>query len=155
MRMGDSGVDSEALKHIGAFLGIADLAFDAEGLCLLDVDDRHALIVRRDAEHRRVIVMIEIGKLDDSIEPEVYRSLLELNLLQTLEPGPGLGLEPASKRLFLFRCIPYADADVSTIHQLMTGLFECYGSCVEQIQGNGSDAPASEVGGSTSPVNFA
>ena len=54
----------EMLGKIGQYLNVPELDFDEEGLCFLEIDTeenkKHLLFIRRNDEHRRLVIMVEL-----------------------------------------------------------------------------------------------
>lgn len=113
------------LKEIGRFIGIEALDFNNDGLCLLQLQEKHPLIVRHDKEADRIVILVEVSTLEE-ISSDLFAKILGFNFIRTATPGPWIALEEKSNILFLADEYPLEAAHSEKLRDRLALFFEQY-----------------------------
>ena len=152
----------QMLGKIGQHLNIPELDFDEEGLCFLEIDteenNKHVLIIRRDHQHRRLVIMVELSSDPAALNVGLLKAALSFNFAQTLEHMPSMGMDDENGSLFLFQCFPLSDYSEGRMVEEIDTFFSWFQDCLSGGDGPGmseheEDIPSSET--SLNPHRFA
>ena len=124
----------EMLGKIGQYLNIPELDFDEEGLCFLEIDTeenkKHLLFIRRNDEHRRLVIMVELYSDCAASNMGLLKAALSFNFAQTLEPMPSMGMNDENGSLLLFQCFPLSEYSEGGMVEEIDRFFSWFQDCL-------------------------
>lgn len=91
---------TELIQVLEQFFGIEEISFDAQGLYSLRLQDRDVLMIRHDVEKKRLVMAVELGKMN-SLSQDVLAAALAFNFNRIATSGAWLSLDNETKTLFL------------------------------------------------------
>lgn len=89
------------LNDLSRYLSIPPQSWDREGCCVLQLD-QYPLVVRRDADNWRLVLVVGLGPAGASLSERVLKIALRHNFGATVRPTACFGIDPEEDRLFLF-----------------------------------------------------
>ncbi len=93
------------LAALGRQVGIAELALDEAGCCVLAFDDV-VLHLEADEQSGRLFLYADLGDAPDGLGEAFHRELLAANLMWQGTGGATLSLDPAGRRFVLGHAVP-------------------------------------------------
>ena len=124
----------EMLGVIGQYFDIPEIDFDEEGLCFLDIDTdenyKHVLVVRRDDQHCRIVLMVELADNLAESQGGMFKAALAFNFMQTDEPMPSMGMDDEKGSLFLFQIFPLSDYSEGKMLEKIGSFFSWFDDCL-------------------------
>lgn len=91
---------TEWIKELEVVFGIENISFDAQGLCSFRLQDRDILMLRHDAEKKRLVIAVEIKK-STPLSQHLLVAALSFNFNRLAISGAWLSLDNETKTLFL------------------------------------------------------
>lgn len=86
----------ELLNELSKVLGI-ELAFDEDNNCIVMIEDKYSLCIRKDDGNDRIILLGNIAdELPDPVDYSLVTDLLDFGLAPVLTGGPAVGRDPVS-----------------------------------------------------------
>ncbi len=86
----------ELLNELSKVLGI-ELAFDEDNNCIVMIEDKYSLCIRKDDENDRIILLGNIAdELPDPVDYSLVTDLLDFGMAPVLTGGPAVGRDPVS-----------------------------------------------------------
>lgn len=109
----------DLLAELGARMGLAQAVFDNNRACRLTFDGSLNVDLEAPENARTLNLFGVVGPILPGRSADFYEHLLESNLPADGEPGPAIGMDPASRELVLLKSFPIEHA---TLDQLVAGL---------------------------------
>ncbi len=86
----------ELLNELSKVLGI-ELAFDEDNNCIVMIEDKYSLCIRKEDENDRIILLGNIAdELPDPVDYSLVTDLLDFGMAPVLTGGPAVGRDPVS-----------------------------------------------------------
>lgn len=104
----------DLLRRLGERLGLEDLAWDDGGECTLEVDDHLTVAMYVDDADQNLVLYAVVGQADEDSAPQVYRELIEANLLWKGTGGATLGADPDAGTVILAKELPLTVLDLDS-----------------------------------------
>lgn len=114
----------ELLKAFGADVGVAGLATEENGVCLLVFDGRTRINLLADPTTDHLVVWSTLGALPADKAEATLRALMRANLFWTGTQGATLGLMPDSDNVVLAIRRPLDSVDVAALRDLIELMVE-------------------------------
>ena len=99
------GFGNGLLKGLAHQVGIAGLEFDENGRCVLAFDEI-VVSFEADPESHQLFLSASVGEAPHGLPEELYRQVLEANLLWHGTGGATLSLDDRSRRFMLVHAVP-------------------------------------------------
>lgn len=115
---------ARVISEFGQSLGIPDLAPNDYGAVTLRADGSTEFHVIVNPEGDQVTAFVELGELDDEINPAVIRALLQANYFWTGTGGGTLGLQPETNVVILAQRFAVASLTAAELEQVMKRFLE-------------------------------
>lgn len=122
------------LKQIGTFVGIDNLEFDAEGYCILQLQDQFAFIITVDQTRQRLVIIAEFATPKD-ISSELFSSILSFNSVRIAHSGPWIALDENTKAFLLADEFFVSLTDPAAFEERLIQFFDQYLSCQDLLNG--------------------
>jgi hypothetical protein len=133
----------ELLSMFGRFVGLADLAFDEAGHCVLGIDGV-VLNLERDATGGRLLIYSLVGR--PAGDPAtVYAALLRANYLGMDGTGMGFGLRPDDDGVVLSRWLEAATLDLPAFEAALQAFVDTAEAWTVRLAGPADGAPVSQA----------
>lgn len=119
---------TELIKELESFFGIENISFDVQGLCSFRLQDRDVLMLRHDAEKRRLVIAAEIGKATP-LSQDLLIAALSFNFNRLAVSGAWLSLDHETKTLFLADEFFLEVIERETFRERLSLFFQHYLTC--------------------------
>ncbi|WP_295363432.1 CesT family type III secretion system chaperone [uncultured Succinivibrio sp.] len=84
------------MNELSKVLGI-DLAFEEDGNCLIMLEDKYSLCIKKDDDNDRIILLGNVAdELPDPVDYSLVTDLLDFGMAPVLTGGPAIGRDPVS-----------------------------------------------------------
>lgn len=110
------------LSRVGQAIGVANMEADADGYCLLRVDDRLELTIEFDEDTQSVILSAACGQLPETASSQVLMELLAANFYWSGAGGATLSLHTHTHTLYLQYREPLDHLDAPRLQDLLHAL---------------------------------
>lgn len=134
------------LSAFGRSVGLPEIEFNEDGLCILDMDEKLVLTIRENlpAEHWTLLGLL--GEFPEDMPEGFYRSLLAFNYDLADRGGPTIGLDPQTDMVMLCRTFPLRDADLEVFSETLSRFVDTLEHLLDAL-----NAASSEDQGDTAP----
>ena len=86
----------QLMNELSKVLGI-DLAFEEDGNCLIMLEDKYSLCIKKDDDNDRIILLGNVAdELPDPVDYSLVTDLLDFGMAPVLTGGPAIGRDPVS-----------------------------------------------------------
>ena len=86
----------QLMNELAKVLGI-DLAFEEDGNCLIMLEDKYSLCIKKDDDNDRIILLGNVAdELPDPVDYSLVTDLLDFGMAPVLTGGPAIGRDPVS-----------------------------------------------------------
>lgn len=130
----------ELLAMFGRHIGLAGLAFDERGHCVLGIDDV-VVNLEYDQPGGRLLVYGLIGRPEGDLA-DVYAALLRANYLGMAGTGMSLGLRPDDDGVVLSRWLDAALLDLPAFEAALQAFVDTAEAWTARLAGLGTEASA-------------
>ncbi len=110
-------------------IDLPDLAFDEEGLCLLELADEIPVVLKNDSARHRIVLVAVLGEMEE-LASDVSKTLLGWNLQRREQFCPWIAWDEQESRIVMGEEISHfeTDAEISKkFETFMDSLLECRG----------------------------
>jgi hypothetical protein len=127
--MNQHSPENAILQTIGRLIDIEDLAFDDEGLCLLELADEIPVALKNDTHRHRVVLIAVLATIEE-LAPDLSKAVLGWNLQRREQYCPWIAWDEEDSRLVMGEEISHretAEEISKKFETFMDSLLECRG----------------------------
>jgi hypothetical protein len=152
--MSDRTQAEALLSEYGGVTGLGALAFDEEGHCRLEVDDRILLDIAFDEPRRAVLLMTPLGGVRTAERPELATDMLDANALWRGTNGATLGIDRASGLAVLSQAVPLTGLELGDFEGRIDAFIATAEFWLDRVASKDDVSAASLVGSSPDPMQM-
>jgi len=119
---------TKLLQELAQFIGIQNIAFDAQGFCALQLEDKFIFMIRRDDERQRLVMAAEIATMA-TLSGELLAAALSFNFNKIATSGSWIALDRKRETLFLADEFFTATPEPGAFTKCLENFFQHYLAC--------------------------
>ncbi len=129
----------ELLNELSKVLGI-ELAFDEDNNCIVMIEDKYSLCIRKDDENDRIILLGNIAdELPDPVDYSLVTDLLDFGMAPVLTGGPAVGRDPVSGILTAWAFVQIKNITPNDFTEAVKKFIEFQIVITDRIAGNNEE----------------
>ncbi len=126
-------VSNALLQEFGAAIGMPELEFNEQDLCLLSFDESLLVAIHRNLKQERWTLQGFLGEFPPDMPGEFYRRLLVYNYDLIDLGAPRIGLEEESGSIMLLQSLLLGQTTAQSLQDDLAGFLEIMESLIEHL----------------------
>jgi hypothetical protein len=142
------------LREYGDVTGLGALAFDDEGHCRLEFNERVLVDIAFDEPRGAIVLMTPLGEVRLGERPELAADMLDANALWRGTDGATLGIDRASGLAVLSQAVPLTGLELGDFEGRIDAFIATAEFWLDRVASKDDVSAASLVGSSPDPMQM-